>query len=387
MKKILIILVAALALPAPSQAQFLKKLGKALGEVGEVAVDALVNADNSNDSSKKKSKSKKKTSDKQTTSTTEVATDGVDRTFAVVATNYSSFAVLNTEGVNLRKAADAKSGKLMEYVSYNEYGEPICTYFFSDDNHGQYRTNANAGTSVEAFHFPKGFMAPTIMEMDGWTSLDVKFVMPDVDGVFVSTKFCDYLTVETLDDQLVCPTHERTDPSEENVKIVLKDIYCRTTGKFTDLPFAVSLGESQYNEYGFQIRLLFPIKVSERYIYVKECSMYVEVSNTSSPKLEWQLAPSIYDDDDTQELHLTMPHSSAQKVESDVAAIFMNLDEATFTSIIDKIFTYKAVDETGANWFKADDGKYYCASNAVESPFFVNKTKVVTIGTGKKYQE
>lgn len=387
MKKALIMLVVAFALPIQSNAQFLKKLGKTLGEVGKAVIETAV-SDSDNNKSSKKSKSKKQSTDKTNSSASETETDNVDRTFAVQATNYSCFAMLNTADVNLRKEANAKSGKLMVYTSYDEETyEPTCSYFFSDENNGRFRANANAGTTLEAFHLSKSFLAPVVMDMDGWTSLDLSFIIEGIPGVFVSSKFCDPLLVDSLGSTLVCPTYEEVDAGQAGMKLEFKQIYCRTTGKFTDLPFAVSLGESHYNEYGFGLDLLFPIKVNDRYLYVKQCVVMIEISNVSSPSFEWQQAPSMYDDYEGEELHLTMPASSAEKIESDVANIFMNLDEATFTKLIDKIFTYHTVDVSGRNWFKADDGNYYCTPTGVTSPFFVNKTRTVTIGTGKKYSE
>lgn len=389
MKKALIALAIALVVPAQSDAQFFKKLGKVLEGVGEAAVEVLSNAqsnDNSSSNNSSSSKSDTKSSAK-TNATTSGTTDNVQRTFSVQATDFSMFAVLNADDVNIRKEANANSGKLMMWSSDGGSYDTVTKLFFSDENKGRYRANAKTGAFIQAIHYPKGTMLPYFMENDGWLAIDVSGETPEINGAFIMSKFCDLLAVEPLGSTLICPVNKYIGMDGSDTRVTLQKIYCRTTGKFTDLPFAVASNENAYSdEYGYQIQLCFPIKVSDRYINTIERNITLRFDDVSTPRLEW-IEEGGMDDYVSEELYLTMRKVTADQVESAVAKIFLNMDEAAFTKLIDKIFEYNTVNKSGANYFKGDDGQYHRIGGVAQSPFFVNKTKTVTIGTGKKYSE
>lgn len=183
------------------------------------------------------------------------------KSFTVSVPAFTSFFRVNAEGLNLRKAPDAASARLMKWYSDAGSDATETALFFSDNNRGRYRANRNTGAYVEACHPEEGELLPIIGESGDWYK--VEFVAKGGYGlhkhstVWVMKKFGDKVDIAS-------GRFGGTHPAKPDVQWLTRE-----EGLYKGLRFVGTVGDVVEYENYFTFYLEAPVIVADKYMYIK----------------------------------------------------------------------------------------------------------------------
>lgn len=305
------------------------------------------------------------------------------RSFTVKLGDYAAFAEITTEDINFRHQPNAKSGKLMEWHSDGGSWDTEEVYFFSDENGTRYRANARTGAWVDVFHMLTGQILPIQGTSGEWYKLDMSWLelKSKTQSAYAMQKFFKKIDCATITDKSVCPVEAGYGAFGMSAGTTTKKVFYRS-GKYSDLPMAVSYDVTRYSDEEAAGTISFPFFVDDKYVYV--VSVYLPITfdpSVSGMTMNWVQEEDVMGGDPFVMLQLTSKPYAENKVEAALEYFFKNISDANFQKFIEHELTAKILDN-GSVYFKGSDGKYH------EMGHFISKsanalTRTFTFGRGQ----
>lgn len=306
------------------------------------------------------------------------------RSFTVKLADYAAFAQLNTEDINFRRLPSATSGKLMQWFSDGGSFDTEEVYFFSDENRGRYRANANTGAFVQPLHMSVGTILPVQGTSGEWYKLDMSCfdIKSKSQSAYVMQKFCKSVTRAAITDKSICPVEAGYGASGESAGTITRKVFTRENSQFSDLPMTAVHDITRYSEDGAAATLSIPFFIDDKYVYV--VGIYLPItfdSNASSATIEWEEENDEMNGNPYFALQMTMKPYAENKLDNVLNFFFKHISDADFENFLDHALTDQLL-ANGSTYIKGTDGKYYQVGN-LSSNDASAITRTFTFGRGQ----
>jgi len=290
--------------------------------------------------------------------------------------NYKEFALINADGVNLRKAPNVSSPKMMVWNSDGGSYDTVTEYYFMGENPARHRANSRTGAWVEAVHPDKGDVLPVIGESGDWYKVVVPLEAsvgnsPKPKAAYIMKRFATKHTAASLDAPFVFVYEGR----EKR----LVPLSYRNNGAYTKVPFAVT--ESDYSG----VRMEFPVMAGDCFVCSQEVNLKVEASSDGRCRLTFTKEQD--EDVMTGEIatwtqaNLHMPRVSENDMESGVTAALKKLTDSDFCKLVNF-----ACEKVGGISGKLDNGVIFQLDNR-STPYMSNTIYKANANRAEKVYE
>lgn len=284
--------------------------------------------------------------------TTLVAYSQTDMTVSIPG--YDEFVVVNTDGLNLRKQANASSPKLMAWNSDDGSYETVTKYYFEGEGSTRYKANSSTGAWVEAVHPGKGDVLPMIGESGDWYKV-VMFLQGNNGktqnkAVYIMKRYASKHTAVRLDAPFAYGYETEGEPASNLA------LNYRTNGTYTKIPFAVTMLDQGSDDDYFSAQIVVPVMAGDHFVCMQQVNMFVKTSNSFRLTLDKVQEENVMtgEMESWTQASLYMPRVSETNRRSGVINALKSLSDDDFLKLVNF-----ACKEVGMVYGKLDDGTVF----------------------------
>lgn len=282
-------------------------------------------------------------------------TANAQKEMVVSIPDYEAYVVVNSDGVNVRKAASATSPKLMAWNSDGGSYETVVKYYFEGENPTKYRANSRTGAWVEAVHPSAGDALPVIGESGDWYRVVMTLngsdgSNPQTKAVYIMKRFASKHTAMSISEPFAYGF------ATEGESASTLPLNYRTKGAYTKIPFAVTTLSDSYGEDYFSAQIIVPVMAGDRFVCMQKVDMNVKTASAYKLSLTTQQEENVMtgEMESWTQAFLYMPSVSESGRQNGVVNALKNLSDNDFLQLVNF-----ACKEPGMTYGKLDDGTVF----------------------------
>lgn len=307
-------------------------------------------------------------------------TVSAQRSIKLSIPKYNVLFKVKADGLNMRKAPDANSAKLMAWYSDAGSFETEVYYFFSDENRGRYKADNYTGAFIEAVHPSKDELLPITGESGDWYQVECPNI-GKVPYAYVMKKFGTKIEVADWGEVNFCPSIYEYDEQGNQLPLQRLPVMHRPGGKYKSLKFAVSTFESYTEDYEFSAYMHVPFLLDGKYLAVETFPFTViPTAGIKTPQQYWQIEYGM-DDEVSYAMKVKMDKCPKSRQRQAVTEWLLNMPEAQFEQILDSMLFNRPDDVPSLVFIRSTAGSYESLSLDYGVSSFPKHSQTFSFGT------
>lgn len=284
-------------------------------------------------------------------------TVSAQRSIKLSIPKYNVLFKVKADGLNMRKAPDANSAKLMAWYSDAGSYETEVHYFFSDENRGRYKADNYTGAFIEAVHPSKDELLPITGESGDWYQVECTN-NGKVFKAYVMKKFGTKMDVADWGAVNFCPSINEYDEQGNLLSMQRQPVVHRPGGKYKSLDFAVTIYGSYSEDDEFSAYMHVPFLLDGKYLAVETFPFTViPTAGISAPQQYWQIEYGM-DDEVSYAMKVKMGKCPKSRQRQAVTEWLLNMPEAHFEQILDSMLFNRPDDVPSLVFIRSTAGTY-----------------------------